>query len=101
MKPIRNALIARIIALVAGTNRRIEKVLGFQSHNYFLSQLTFQIENIARSTTRISKDFLAKPIGIVMAADITRRLFLTPLPLYGYSTRIEGLGGNMEEYKSY
>ena len=48
MKPICNALIARIIALVAGTNRRIEKVLGFQSHNYFLSQLSFQIENICK-----------------------------------------------------
>jgi hypothetical protein len=95
MKPIRNTLIARIIALVACTNRRIEKVLGSQSHNYFLSQLTFQIENIARSTTGISKDFLARPIGIVMAADIAPRLFLTPLPLYGYSTRTEGLGGNM------
>ncbi len=95
MKPIRNALTARIIALVAGTNRRIEKVLGFQSHNYFLYQLSFQIENISRYTTRISKDFFAKPIGIVIAADIRPRHFLTPLLLDDYSTRIEGLGGNM------
>jgi hypothetical protein len=96
MKPIRNVLIARIIAVVAGTNRRIEKVLGFQSHNHFLYQLLFQIENIATSTTRISKDFLAEPIGIVIAADIRLRLLLTPLLLDYYSTRTEGLGGNMQ-----
>ena len=56
MKPICNALIARSIALVAGANRWIEKILGFQSHNHFLSRLLFRIENIVRSTTRISKD---------------------------------------------
>jgi len=95
MKPICNALIARSIALIAGANRWIEKVLGFQSHNNFLSRLIFQIENIVRSTTRISKDFLAEPIGIVIAADTTFRLLLTPLSLDDYLTRLEYLGGRM------
>ena len=95
MKPICNALIARSIALVAGANRWIENVLGFQSHNHFLSRLLFQIENIVRSTTRISKDFLAEPIGIVIAADTTFRLLLKPLSLDYYLTRLEYLGGSM------
>ena len=85
MKPICNALIARSIAPIAGANRWIEKVLGFQSHNHFLSRLLFQIENIVRSTIRISKDFLAEPIGIVICSryyistfintTVARRLF--------------------------
>jgi hypothetical protein len=97
MKPIRNEPIARsIIALVARTNRWIEKVLCLQSHNHFMSRLLFQIENIVRSTTRISKNFLAQPIGIVIAADTTPRLLLTPqLPFDDYLTRLEGLRGSM------
>ena len=91
MKPICNALIARSIAPIAGANRWIEKVLGFQSRNHFLSRLLFQIENIVRSTTRISKDFLAEPIGIVIAVDTTFRLLLTPLLLDDYLTRLDYL----------
>jgi len=91
MKPICDALIARSIAPIAGANRWIEKVLGFQSRNHFLSRLLFQIENIVRSTTRISKDFLAEPIGIVIAVDTTFRLLLTPLLLDDYLTRLDYL----------
>jgi hypothetical protein len=95
MKPICDALIARSIALIAGANRWIEKVLGFQSNNHFLSRLLFQIENIVRSTIRISKDFLAEPISIIIAADTAFRLLLTPLSLDDYLTRLEYLGGSM------